>query len=184
MFDLEKAITDWRQQMLTAGIKTPVPLEELKSHLRDEIELQMKSGLDEKRAFETAVQQIGQAVALKREFKKAHSTLLGDNTRHANMKTLRLALIIGITHNTLLWATYAVDWWTTGTTSTARTGAYYLGQILTYPPYILLHFYRPVFSEVAQLPFFLYELLDSCIWAFCLTALIYGFRRIHHARAA
>ena len=32
MFDLEQAIADWRRQMLAAGIKTPVPLEELKSH--------------------------------------------------------------------------------------------------------------------------------------------------------
>jgi hypothetical protein len=45
MFNLEQAIADWRKQMLAAGIKTPVPLEELESHLRDEIEWQMKSGI-------------------------------------------------------------------------------------------------------------------------------------------
>ena len=49
MFDLEKAIADWRRQMLAAGIKTPVPLEELESHLREEIEQQMKSGLTRNR---------------------------------------------------------------------------------------------------------------------------------------
>jgi hypothetical protein len=38
MFELEQAITGWRRQMLAAGIKTPVPLEELEIHLRDEIE--------------------------------------------------------------------------------------------------------------------------------------------------
>jgi len=37
MFDLEQAIIAWRQQMLAAGIKSPVPLEELENHLRDEI---------------------------------------------------------------------------------------------------------------------------------------------------
>jgi hypothetical protein len=71
MFDLEQAIASWRQQMLAAGIKTPVPLEELESHLREEIEQQMKSGLAAQQAFDAAVQKIGQARPLKLEFKKA-----------------------------------------------------------------------------------------------------------------
>jgi hypothetical protein len=70
MFDLEQSIADWRTQMLAAGIKTPVPLEELEIHLREEIERKMKSGLNEQRAFEISVQQIGQAQPLKMEFKK------------------------------------------------------------------------------------------------------------------
>ena len=74
MFDLEKAIADWRKQMLSAGIKTPVPLEELEIHLREEIERQMKSGLNEAEAFNSAVRQIGQASALKSEFAKAGGT--------------------------------------------------------------------------------------------------------------
>ena len=51
MFDLEQSIAEWRQQMLAAGIKTPVPLEELEIHLREEIERQMKSGLNEQTGF-------------------------------------------------------------------------------------------------------------------------------------
>jgi len=70
MFNLEEKISEWRQQMLAAGIKTPVPLEELESHLREEIEQQMKSGLNEQEIFNSAVQKIGQAIALKAEFKK------------------------------------------------------------------------------------------------------------------
>ena len=38
MFDLEQAIAEWRKQMLAAGIKAPVPLDELESHLREEVE--------------------------------------------------------------------------------------------------------------------------------------------------
>ncbi|HZL12691.1 MAG TPA: hypothetical protein VFC85_00970 [Verrucomicrobiae bacterium] len=56
--------------MLAAGIKTPVPLEELENHLREEIEQQMKSGQNEQPAFEIALAQIGQAKPLKMEFKK------------------------------------------------------------------------------------------------------------------
>ena len=56
--------------MLAAGIKTPVPLDELESHLREEIERQMKSGSDEAEAFKTAVQKIGQARLIQDEFKQ------------------------------------------------------------------------------------------------------------------
>ena len=56
--------------MLAAGIKTPVPLEELESHLCEEIERQMKSGLNEQKAFEISVQGLGQPKILDSEFKK------------------------------------------------------------------------------------------------------------------
>ncbi len=75
MFDLEQAITGWRQQMLAAGIKTPVPLEELESHLREEIREHIRSGLGEQAAFETAIRQIGQAEVLKTEFAKVWETI-------------------------------------------------------------------------------------------------------------
>lgn len=76
MFDLEKEIADWRRQMLAAGIKTPVPLEELESHLREDLERQMKSGSNEQEAFEVSIQRIGQPQAIKREFKKMERTFM------------------------------------------------------------------------------------------------------------
>ena len=75
MFDLEKSIADWRKRMLAAGITTPVPLEELEIHLREDIERQMRSGLSAQRAFGIAVEKIGQAPELKREFKKAGAAM-------------------------------------------------------------------------------------------------------------
>src|SRR5271157_121500 len=71
MFNLEQAIAEWRRQMLSAGIKSPVPLEELEIHLREDVEQGMRSGLAAPAAFETAVQRMGQADRLKAEFKKA-----------------------------------------------------------------------------------------------------------------
>jgi hypothetical protein len=70
MFNLEQSISGWRQQMLAAGIQSPAPLEELEIHLHEEIERQIRSGMNDQRAFETAVRQIGQAEPLKAEFKK------------------------------------------------------------------------------------------------------------------
>ena|GEM_PF-1896921 len=75
MFDLEQSIMDWRRQMLAAGIKTPVPLEELEIHLRDEIEQRMKFGLEQQKAFENSIQQIGQPEMLKNEFTKVGGTI-------------------------------------------------------------------------------------------------------------
>jgi len=71
MFNLEQSIAGWRQQMLAAGIKTPVPLEELEIHLREEIEQQMRSGICEAEAFNVATQKIGQAQMIQNEFKKS-----------------------------------------------------------------------------------------------------------------
>jgi len=63
--------------MLAAGIKAPALLEELESHLRDEIEREMKLGLslNEQEAFNYAVQKIGQAGAIKTEFERAQGFL-------------------------------------------------------------------------------------------------------------
>jgi hypothetical protein len=74
MFNLDEAITEWRRKMAAAGVKTPAPLDELESHLRDEVEQQVLSGSSEERAFEIALQRIGRAEALKTEFNKVEET--------------------------------------------------------------------------------------------------------------
>lgn len=56
--------------MLAAGIQAPVPLEELESHLREEIERQKGMGLEGAEAFVLAVQIIGPAPAVQAEFEK------------------------------------------------------------------------------------------------------------------
>lgn len=71
MFNLNQAIAEWRRQMLAVGIKSREVLDELESHLREEVEQQAQSGTDAQQAFEVAVQRMGQAGALKAEFEKA-----------------------------------------------------------------------------------------------------------------
>ena len=75
MFDLEQSIAEWRKHMLAAGIKTPVPLEELEIHLRDNIAQQMQSGLSAQQALGIAVKKIGQAPELNMEFKKVSAPM-------------------------------------------------------------------------------------------------------------
>ena len=74
MFNLEPSIAEWRRRMLAAGIKTPVPLEELESHLRDDIEQQMRSGSNAQQAFEAAVQRLGHANEIRSQFKQVCRT--------------------------------------------------------------------------------------------------------------
>ena len=73
MFDLEQAIADWRSQMLAGGINPSTSLEELETHLREDIQQQMKSGLGAPQAFATAAGRIGRPDLLNHEFQKVES---------------------------------------------------------------------------------------------------------------
>ena len=74
MFNLEPSIAEWRRQMLAAGIQTPVPLEELEIHLREDIAQQMKTGSNQQDAFTSAVQKLGSAHTVQTEFMKVDKT--------------------------------------------------------------------------------------------------------------
>ena len=70
MFNLEQSISEWRGQMLSAGVKNPDIVDELESHLREDWARRVQSGESEEQAFEGAVQGVGQANLLKHEFAK------------------------------------------------------------------------------------------------------------------
>jgi hypothetical protein len=71
MFDLDQAIADWRRQMLSAGINTPAPLEELEMHLREDIDKLIKTGLGTQLAFDQASDRLGHGSQLQNEFAQA-----------------------------------------------------------------------------------------------------------------
>jgi hypothetical protein len=70
MFNLEQSISEWRGQMLSAGVKNPDIVDELESHLREDWARRVESGESEEQACEGAVQGVGQASLLKHEFAK------------------------------------------------------------------------------------------------------------------
>ena len=70
MFNLEQSIAEWRRQMIAGGIKTPVPLEELESHLREDVERQMQLGVGVEQAFRKVAEDIGSGEKLEQEFAK------------------------------------------------------------------------------------------------------------------
>jgi hypothetical protein len=77
MFDLENSISQWRRQMLAAGIHSP--LEELEGHLREDAAQQMNSGSGAQRAFEIAAKNVGPASELKQEFRKIGTAMKMQN---------------------------------------------------------------------------------------------------------
>jgi hypothetical protein len=70
MFNLELKISEWRRQMLAAGIKTPLPMDELESHLREDFRTFLSAGKSEDQAFALAVSRLGSPGPLRTEFNK------------------------------------------------------------------------------------------------------------------
>lgn len=105
MFNLEQSIAEWRKQMLAAGIKTPVLLDELESHLREEIERRMKLGANAQLAFEMTVSQLGHGAELKAEFAKGWCLrdILGIELvkKESELKWMPVLLMVALTFGLL-----------------------------------------------------------------------------------
>jgi len=71
MFDLEAQFAQWRRQMAAGGLRTPKVLDELESHLREDVEQQVRSGANPQQAFAGAVQRMGHPTLLQGEFEKS-----------------------------------------------------------------------------------------------------------------
>jgi hypothetical protein len=105
MFSLEQALADWRHRMAAAGLTESQILDELESHLRQELEC----GSVTQDAFDAAVQRIGRPEALKREFAKTVST--ADYFRSAlftlaGIPNHNLVTTMNTSHAEPAWATY------------------------------------------------------------------------------
>jgi hypothetical protein len=86
MGDLDMTIAEWRRQLIAAGIQSHDVLDELESHLREDVEHRVQCGAGAQDAFQKAVQQIGQLERLKAEF---------DKTEMNERKFMKRGLIIG-----------------------------------------------------------------------------------------
>jgi hypothetical protein len=71
MFDLDKSVSEWRQRMISAGVKNPAVLDELENHVREDSARRVQSGAVPETAFEAAAREIGEAQELKTEFAKS-----------------------------------------------------------------------------------------------------------------
>jgi hypothetical protein len=101
MFDLKTATANWRRKMTTAGIKSREVLDELESHLREDIEQQMRSGASDEQAFVNAVRRVGAGEELNQEFGKISGTQPQFSRRKMRVGCLIVAAFV-----------FAIETWT------------------------------------------------------------------------
>jgi uncharacterized protein involved in exopolysaccharide biosynthesis len=87
MFNLESEIRKWRQSMAAAHL-TPETLAELEEHLREDIERQMRAGIDAVDALRAAMGRMGEPNALRQEFALAGRTNVVEALRQQKWKLL------------------------------------------------------------------------------------------------
>jgi len=94
MFDIDQAILKWRRQMVDGGITATSTLDELESHLREDVETNVRSGQNVQQAFEGAVERLGQASLLRCEFEKDEKAKQVPRHNHLlRIRVLAIALI-------------------------------------------------------------------------------------------
>ena len=73
MFDLDKAVSDWRQRVERTSSLSPREVDELEDHLRARVDLEMEldRALIPERAFRIAREGLGKPATMSREFAKA-----------------------------------------------------------------------------------------------------------------
>ncbi len=130
MFNLETAIAEWRRQMRAAGIKSPVLLEELENHLREEIETQMHSGFTAESAFTLAVGRIGDAARLREEFEKAADPLKARKRKRARKLIVAEALFMSLIFMPGVFAYSSIDFRQRGIAVTAGDWLLVFGTII------------------------------------------------------
>lgn len=74
MRELDKGIAEWRKRMAAGGVKRSAVLDELESHLREEIRARMAAGASEDDAFKLAAVRMGDPASVRREFGKIKIT--------------------------------------------------------------------------------------------------------------
>lgn len=75
MFDLSKAMDKWRRALSEKRMCSRGDVDELESHLRDEMDQLQKLGLSEQEAFMVGAHRLGEPAALAGEFAKVNKSL-------------------------------------------------------------------------------------------------------------
>lgn len=92
MFDLEKEIKNWKKQLHKNPSFEEGYIEELESHLRDLTEDKIKKGVNEEKAFESSVLEIGNIKNINKEFSKAHLPNYNNNSWYSRLFSAALFL--------------------------------------------------------------------------------------------
>jgi hypothetical protein len=143
MFDLEQAVHQWRQDFAVA-LKSPEAIDELESHLREELQRRIQSGEHPEQAFRAALREIGEIDLLKSEFAKNRGL-------HEVLHQIKRALLTlaGIPDSTL-----ATNMNTSQSTPEPRWATYFKGAAFVLPALFLWTlsaiFIIPKLQQIAQ----------------------------------
>lgn len=91
MFDLDRAVREWREEMSRHEAIGVELLDELESHLLEELEGLRKEGLREEEAFERAVRQLGSGASVEDEIAKIDP----DSVARARGRWILIGCLIG-----------------------------------------------------------------------------------------
>ena len=79
MFDLNKAISSWRMNLSERQTCAKSDIDEMETHLREEIDSLTASKLSEQEAFLVATHRLGDTDSLAAEFAKVNTSILWRN---------------------------------------------------------------------------------------------------------
>jgi hypothetical protein len=117
MFDLEKAITEWRNQMSRAGLSSAKVLNELETHLREDIERHTRDGLVPQQAFIRSIMRLGHVDALRLEFEKARTVSTALDTARLATALVLVAAIVWLSGLTFGEAGFSFGEWFTASSA-------------------------------------------------------------------
>lgn len=93
MFDRDQAIAAWRERLSRSGSFFESDLDELEEHVRDHLDALAEVGLEGEKAFDIALERIGEVAALAGEYAKVNR-MLAWRTPLSWMGTGALALVV------------------------------------------------------------------------------------------
>jgi ABC-type transport system involved in cytochrome c biogenesis permease subunit len=104
MFDLNQEIDRWKRAFTTKGTCSKDELEELESHLREEIAAMVAAGHSHEAAFRQSVARLGDAAAVCGEFAKIERPLLWDYVAiRANSVLVVLVTVAAVVSGLVVW---------------------------------------------------------------------------------
>lgn len=107
MFDLEKAILDWRKSLSALRASD---IDELESHLREELDALAEVGIDGERAFAHATLELGQSEAIVEEIERAAPRTAWRGPAIALLTGVLVHLLGGAVLATLDWIVIALGY--------------------------------------------------------------------------
>ena len=126
MFNFDQSIAEWRREM--SGVGDEESLDELESHMREEVDILMRAGIEAPEAFKLAKHRMGRARELGIESEELHKNEKEQIMKKALIITLG---VVGVLVGMAFVMPAVALWRNTGAMAGADVGLLALGLVLT-----------------------------------------------------